>query len=76
MKTRLGALVCSLLVAVSTPAFAGGPITCKLTFNLTGWSIFYKTASGTGTVACDNGQSMPVRIQAKVAADHRQVADR
>ena len=66
MKLRLVALSCAvLLAAASTPAFAGGPITCKLTFNLAGWSIFYKTASGTGTVSCDNGESMPVRIRAK-----------
>ena len=66
MKLRLAALSCAvLLAAASTPAFAGGPITCKLAFNLAGWSIFYKTASGTGTVSCDNGESMPVRIRAK-----------
>ena len=66
MKLRLVALSCAvLLAAASTPAFAGGPITCKLAFNLAGWSIFYKTASGTGTVSCDNGESMPVRIRAK-----------
>lgn len=66
MKPRLAALSCMALLAfASTPAFAGGPITCKLGFNLAGWSIFYKTASGTGTVTCDNGQSMPVRISAK-----------
>ena len=61
MTPRLAALPCiALLAFASTPAFAGGPITCKLGFNLAGWSIFYKTASGTGTVTCDNGQSMPV----------------
>jgi hypothetical protein len=66
MKARLVALSCALLLAaVAMPASAGGPITCKLTFNLAGWSVFYKTASGTGTVTCDNGQSMPVRIRAK-----------
>lgn len=66
MKPRLIASCCAvLLAAASTPVFAGGPITCKLAFNLSGWSIFYKTASGTGTVTCDNGQSMPVRISAK-----------
>lgn len=65
-KPRLLALSCAALFAVaSTSASAGGPITCTLAFNLAGWSIFYKTASGTGTVSCDNGQSMPVRIRAK-----------
>ena len=52
MKPRLIASCCAvLLAAASTPVFAGGPITCKLAFNLSGWSIFYKTASGTGTVS-------------------------
>ena len=27
--------------------------------------MFYKTGSGSGTVTCDNGQSMPVRIETK-----------
>lgn len=66
MKSRLIASSCAvLLAAASTPVLAGGPITCTLAFNLSGWSIFYKTASGTGTVTCDNGRSMPVRITAK-----------
>ena len=66
MKSRLVALLCSGLFAMaSTSAFASGPITCKLSFNLAGWSIFYKTASGTGVVNCDNGASMPVHIRAK-----------
>ena len=66
MKPRLLALFCAGLLAVaSTSASASGPITCKLAFDLSGWSIFYKTASGTGTVTCDNGASLPVRIRAK-----------
>jgi hypothetical protein len=32
---------------------------------MSGWSAFYKTASGTGRVSCDNGQSMAVRIEAR-----------
>lgn len=66
MKRRLLMLFCAgLLATAAMPAAASGPIDCKLVFNLSGWSIFYKTASGTGTVSCDNGQSMPVRIRAK-----------
>jgi hypothetical protein len=66
MKVRLIALCCAALFAVaSSSAFASGPITCKLSFNLSGWSLFYKTASGTGVVNCDNGQSTPVHIRAK-----------
>ncbi|WP_460712149.1 hypothetical protein [Lysobacter terrae] len=60
------ALLCSILLAgASASASASGPITCKMEFNLAGWSVFYKTASGTGTVTCDNGQRMSVHIRAK-----------
>lgn len=55
---------CALLAAPFL-AQAGGPIDCRLTFTMSGWSVFYKTASGTGTVSCDNGQRMAVRIRAK-----------
>ncbi|GAB3098874.1 hypothetical protein GCM10027159_20960 [Lysobacter terrae] len=66
MKPRLVALLCSILLAgASASASASGPITCKMEFNLAGWSVFYKTASGTGTVTCDNGQRMSVHIRAK-----------
>ena len=66
MNSRLMALLCAgFLASASTPALAGGPVSCKLTFNLSGWSIFYKTASGDGLVSCDDGHSLPVRIRAK-----------
>ena len=38
---------------------------CTMTFSLEGWSIFYESASGTGTIRCDNGQTAPVTIRAK-----------
>ena len=57
-------LVAGLLV-VTSPARADDLIDCELHFNLSGWSVFYKTGSGSGTVTCDNGQSMPVRIETK-----------
>lgn len=40
-------------------------VSCKMTFQLSGWSLFYKTASGSGTVRCSNGQSLHVRLRAK-----------
>ena len=36
-----------------------------MTFNLKGWSVFYKTAKGNGTITCSNGQKARVTIQAK-----------
>lgn len=38
---------------------------CKLRFSLSGWSALYQHAEGSGTVVCENGQSIPVRITAK-----------
>lgn len=61
----LSAATALALVALASPAQASGDVDCKLSFNLAGWSVFYKTASGDGTVSCDNGQSMAVHINAK-----------
>ena len=36
--------------------------TCYMDFSLKGWSIFYKTAEGTGRVTCSNGQHADVKI--------------
>lgn len=60
-------LVATLLLAatLTLPAQAAGPIDCNLRFNLAGWSIFYKTSSGTGTITCSNGQSSKVTINSK-----------
>ncbi|MHB1057949.1 MAG: hypothetical protein ACYC0F_08715 [Rhodanobacter sp.] len=56
-------LACSGLL-LGTPARAGD-ISCKMNFQLSGWSVFYKTASGSGTVHCSNGQSLRVKLRAK-----------
>ncbi|WP_162434298.1 hypothetical protein [Pseudoxanthomonas koreensis] len=56
----------ALLALVLAPAAqAAGNVDCKLHFNLSGWSAFYKTAKGNGTITCDDGSSLPVRISAK-----------
>lgn len=54
----------ALLLAPSADARTG-TMTCKMTYALTGWSVFYKHASGNGTVSCSNGQSIVVKISAK-----------
>jgi len=68
-------LLCSLLgpggaparlfAAEDTESSGDGLVHCKMTFNLKGWSAFYKTASGDGRITCDNGQKARVRIRAK-----------
>jgi len=61
-----GALLLALSAATLAPAaHAAGNLDCQLRYNLSGWSLIYKTASGNGTVSCSNGTSLPVRIEVK-----------
>jgi len=68
-------LFCVLLVSTGSPSrLLASPegtgeekeklVKCRMTFNLKGWSAFYKTAKGDGTISCDNGQKARVRIRA------------
>lgn len=50
--------------ALPVPA-AASTLECRLDFNLSGWSVFYKRSSGEGTVRCNNGQSLRVRIHSE-----------
>jgi hypothetical protein len=36
---------------------------CEMKFQIKGWSAFYKTAKGEGTVSCDNGEKASVSIR-------------
>jgi hypothetical protein len=54
------ALAASLLLAY--PATAD-MTKCKLVYDLKGWSFFYSTYKGTGTVRCRNGQSAKVGLR-------------
>jgi len=38
---------------------------CEIKYNLKGWSAFFKTVKGTGTVSCSNGQSANVKLSMK-----------
>lgn len=55
------------LASLGMPALgrAAEDLHCTLHFQLSGWSAFYKRATGGGTVTCDNGQSMKVHIRAE-----------
>jgi len=67
MVLGLSALGLSLisLMAVA-PAGADAKTTvCRMDYNLKGWSAFYKTSSGSGTITCDNGQTAKAKISAK-----------
>jgi len=54
--------VATLLVV--HPAW-GGMTRCTLDYSIAGWSVMYSTASGDGTITCDNGQSAGVSLRAK-----------
>jgi hypothetical protein len=41
---------------------ADASVACHLSFSLSGWSVIYKHASGSGMVTCSNGQRAKVRI--------------
>lgn len=53
-----------LSISTSAPA-AAADVKCTMTFTMKGWSAFYKTASGTGTVSCSNGATRKVKLSAK-----------
>ena len=62
-------ILCLLALSAGLPAGAraeGGKLTdCEMKYSLAGWSAFYKTASGQGTITCDNGQKASVTLNAK-----------
>jgi hypothetical protein len=39
--------------------------TCRMSFSLEEWSVFYESATGQGEIRCSNGQSAAVSIRAK-----------
>src|SRR6185312_1952106 len=65
MSGWLGALMLAAAGLLPVTTARAGDISCKMTFQLSGWSVFYKTAKGTGTVSCSNGQSLHVKLRAK-----------
>ena len=68
MKTLKWVGVAALVLALgglTMPAWASGEVSCKMSFQLAGWSVFYKTATGSGTIRCSNGQSLHVHLRAK-----------
>jgi hypothetical protein len=68
--TMMLAILAAFMIFSAPPAKAEDPkgpekkheTKCHLVFSLKGWSIFYKTAKGEGTISCDNGQRAGVNI--------------
>lgn len=48
-----------------TPAAHAQLTKCELKFDLRGWSAFYQSATGSGTITCGNGQKAGVTIRTK-----------
>jgi len=66
LAASVSALVLAAAMALPrTSQAADANLDCKLKFSLTGWSAIYKHAEGHGTVTCENGQAMNVKIEAK-----------
>jgi len=60
------ALICAMTTVLLTVSARAENLTkCHLSFGMSGWSAFYQSATGTGTVTCDNGQSAKVSLRAK-----------
>jgi len=38
---------------------------CSMEFSLKGWSAFYKTSKGEGTIKCTNGQTLAVTVKSE-----------
>ena len=58
----IGCAVTMATVTPSTARAADANVSCQLSFSLSGWSVIYKHASGSGMVTCSNGQSAKVKI--------------
>jgi hypothetical protein len=55
---------CALAILfVAEPSWASTH--CTMKFRLEGWSAFYETSHGNGTITCDNGQSARVVLHSK-----------
>lgn len=66
MRFIRSAATASLLLGIAAaPSARSAEIDCEMRFDLSSWSVFYKRSSGTGTITCNNGQSMRVRLEAR-----------
>jgi hypothetical protein len=61
----LTALAVALGLSCAPRALAADDLECRLAYKIDGWSLIYKQATGTGTVTCKNGKTLPVKITAR-----------
>lgn len=62
-RSRL-ALITGLALLAASPAYAA-QTSCTLTYDMSGGGAFYKQSKGSGTIKCDNGQTLQVNIESK-----------
>ncbi|MCB1555276.1 MAG: hypothetical protein KDJ14_15865 [Xanthomonadales bacterium] len=67
MSHRLNMLfaLCAVGALASPATAAAADIDCEMRFDLSSWSVFYKSSSGDGVITCNNGQTMAVRLEAR-----------
>lgn len=56
------AMLCGFSATAGAQDKAATAVECNMKFNLKGWSVFYKTADGSGRVTCSNGEKANVKI--------------
>jgi hypothetical protein len=60
----------AIALSMTTCVLLAGPVAsaqltkCRISYDLKGWSVFYKTSKGTGRITCTNGQSANVSLSA------------
>jgi hypothetical protein len=67
-------LVCALVLSIGLAATLRAAeaksegrarlVECKMRFNLSGWSAFYMTAAGNGTIICNDGETASIKLRA------------
>lgn len=65
MRHPFLAAALALAALHAAPSARAAEIDCEMRFSLSGWSVFYKRSSGTGTIRCNNGQVMNVSLEAR-----------
>lgn len=64
IATLAAAVVITAAFSLPTAARAADTdLSCHMSFTMKGWSVIYKTASGSGTVTCSNGQTAKVHLK-------------
>jgi len=65
MKSAWMSAMTSVMVLFAAHSAWAGSTRCTLDYSIAGWSVMYSSASGDGTITCDNGQSVGVSLRAK-----------